>query len=330
MIMKTKLLQKLLLFMPLGMIFFLIIALSNSTNAFAYSPSYESGVKGLWNLDETTDGTCTGGGDACDISGNLYNATLHGTAPIVAVTNGYGRDFNGADGTYLDIGDAADFNVSTFTMEAIVKKEGTCGGSYCTILSKGSSNYKGFAFGITSGKLLDVRINDQGSDGLQYLRGTTVLNDNQWYYVAAVVDSIAKTMKLYINGVQEATGSFTEDISASTASVKIGNANDTNNMGFNGVMDLVRFSNVARSSSYIQSVYTAYQANVNPVVNNGNDDTTTDNSTLPQTGIFETIFFKLSVGLLVLTLGVLVYNEDTIRVKIFSVKKDKLEKKFKS
>jgi len=210
-----------------------------------------------WNMNETTSGTCSGGGDICDQSGNGYNATISGGVTSVASIDAYGRSFDGATGTLASVGDVSAFETNSFTIEAWVKKAGTCNAFYyCTILSKGSSGYEGWNFGLFgSSPVLDIRLNDKGPDNLQLLDGTTVLSDNTWYYVAVVVDGVNKNMKLYLNGQLEASGQYSAAITYSSASVKIGNSNTNSDLGFNGVLDDVRFSNVAKSQSYIQNQY---------------------------------------------------------------------------
>lgn len=231
--------------------------ITSRTNYFT-----DSGLKittpnlvGSWNMNESGNGTCPGGGDICDKSGNNFNATISGTATSVSGHKLLGRDFDGVTGTYASLGDLAEFEVQSFTIEAYVKKEGTCGAyNYCTIMSKGGSGFKGFGFAIYGGKL-HLRINDLGSSTDQYLTGSTTLSDNTWYYVAASVDGYSKRINLYINGNLEATGTFTETISYDTENVKFGNSNNKNDLSMNGVLDGIRFWNVVKSSDYIREAY---------------------------------------------------------------------------
>ena len=220
----------------------------------------DPGVLGSWSFDETTNGTCSGGGDICDNSGNNYNATIAGTVTSTAGIDNYARDFNGATGTHASLGDLSAFEVQTFTIEGWIRKEGTCGAfNYCTIFSKGGSGFKGYTFGLTgSSPVLDIRLDDQGSDGLQVIHGTTVLSNNTWYYVAVVVDGVNKSMKLYLNGNLEASGQYSDTISYSTEVVKIGNGNNNDDLPFYGSLDDIRFSTRAKSQSEIQNSYNKY------------------------------------------------------------------------
>lgn len=231
--------------------------ITSRTNYFT-----DSGLKittpnlvGSWNMNESGNGTCSGGGDICDQSENGFSATISGTASSVSGYEMLGRDFDGVTGTYASLGDLSGFEVQSFTIEAYVKKEGTCGDyNYCTIMSKGGSGFKGFGFAIYGGKL-HLRINDLGPSTDQYLTGSTTLSDNTWYYVAASVDGERKIINLYINGNLEATGTFTETISYDTESVKLGNSNNGNDLSMNGVLDGIKFWNVVKSSGYIRDSY---------------------------------------------------------------------------
>lgn len=224
----------------------------------------DSSTIGDWSFDETTTGTCTGGGDICDRSGNNNNATIAGTVTSVAGIDNYARDFNGATGTHASLGDLSAFEVQTFTIEGWIRKEGTCGAfNYCTIFSKGGSGFKGYTFGLTgSSPVLDIRLDDQGADGLQVIHGTTVLSNNTWYYVAVVVDGVNKSMKLYLNGNLEASGQYSDTLSYGTEVVKIGNGNTNDDLPFNGSIDDIKFSTRAKSQVEIQSAYNRYSFGV--------------------------------------------------------------------
>jgi hypothetical protein len=63
--------------------------------------------------------------------------------------------------------------------------------------------------GTTSEGLLDLGWRESANEptGTQYrLTGTTKLNLNQWYHIAATFDSDNNAQRLYLNGALEATG----------------------------------------------------------------------------------------------------------------------------
>lgn len=224
------------------------------------------GTNIVWNFNEAADASCTGGKDVCDSGTNTVTKTvgghdgkINGGATIVSALNGNGRSFDGKTGTYIDVGDNTNFELQSFTIGALIKKTGTCGTyNYCTILSKGSDSKIGFIFGITgTTPVLNLKLNDGGADGKQLLNGKTTIANDQWYYVTAVVDGSKKTISLYINGQLDASSTYSEGIAYAGESLKIGNGNSKNDLGFNGIIDYMKLT---ESMDTAEKVLTEYKA----------------------------------------------------------------------
>ncbi len=210
----------------------------------------DDNVVGYWKLNESSGS----GSYIKDISGNGYDGTPTNTTYTDGKFRG-GRQFV-TTVNKITIGDIATFEVPIFAIEAYIKKEGSCNYNHCTIVSKGSTGFEGFNFGVVgSTPVLQVRINDGGSGATQVLNGSTTISNDTWYHVAAVVDTTSDVVYLYLDGKLDGTDSFTEAISYGAADVKIGNANDTDDLGFNGVVDEVRFSRVERTPEEISDSY---------------------------------------------------------------------------
>ena len=213
----------------------------------------DSNVVGYWKLNETSGS----GAYILDSSGNGYNGTPTNTTYTDGKFRG-GRKFV-TTVNKITVGDHVAFEEDIFTIDAYINRSGGCNYGYCTIFSKGSSRSEGFSFGVihqSTAPVLHIRINDGGSGNTQHYTGSTVIETGEWYHVAAVVNSTTDTFKLYVNGKLEPTpGSFTETISYGTASVKIGNGNDGDDIGFNGIIDEVRFSNVERTAEEVSNYY---------------------------------------------------------------------------
>lgn len=236
---------------------------SNGNYIWGRADSYPIDEVGLWNFNETTDNSCLDGKDVCDSTGLNHNGELFGIAPIVATPNGYGRDFEGTNGTFVEVDDVGHFEGQQFTVEAYVKKEGVCNVFLaCTILSKGSSSNHGFRFSIWNGRL-EMRVNDV--DELN-ASGSTLLNDDTWYYVSATVDAYNNVIKVYVNGVLDGVTNVTHysphffvDYNSGNK-LEIGNGNSNNDLPFEGVIDGVRYSNVVKDSTYFQMMNTKYSS----------------------------------------------------------------------
>lgn len=210
----------------------------------------DSNTVGYWKLDEASGS----GAYLLDSSGNNYHGTPTSTTFETGKLGG-GRGFS-VTTSKISIGDLAAFEVGTFTIDAYIYKTGNCNYGFCTIFGKGSSGYEGFVFGTIlrgANNVLHVRINDGGSGTTQILDGTTALSNNTWYHVAAVVNSSTHSMKLYLNGNLENSGTFTETIYYGATAVRIGNSNANEDIGFAGVLDEVRFSDIERTPTEISN-----------------------------------------------------------------------------
>ena len=240
------------------------------------------GINAVWNLNETKTASCVDGKDVCDSgiddntgeAGN-YNGTLKGTVTSVASISDYGKNFDGKTGNYVDMGDVNNFELQSFTIGAVFKKTGTCStNNYCTLVSKGASNFTGYIFGVSdSDDLLSIKINDGGTDGKQLLKGKTKITDNTWYYAVVVVDEAGKSIKLYLNGALEASGTFTETIKYGGEHFEIGNGNDKEDLTFNGIIDYAKFTAYLDSATDVSNDYKTLVPTVSDTCGNGTLET---------------------------------------------------------
>ncbi|MEL6251988.1 MAG: HYR domain-containing protein [Bacteroidota bacterium] len=161
--------------------------------------------------------------------------------------------FNSND--WVGVANASDFNVGAstdFTIQGIVQTTFDAPGASRTIFSKmQNGSIQGYQLWAWQGKLL-LEWAKNGSINL--LGGTTTIADGQCHHVAVVVDRSAETVKLYVDGVLDATQNNT-DISSdinNSADVFIGKER-TNNSAFfwRGEIDELAFFTSARSDAEI-------------------------------------------------------------------------------
>jgi len=209
---------------------------------------------GLWHLDESTENTCSGGEDACDLSGNNNHFISNSSTIDTGIINN-GRSLNGTS-DYLYAANSTTLSpyTSDFTVEAWVKP-GTVDGTQHRI-------YEDYG-GAGTGALVLLWINVDNKFGGYYrdaasqsliTSGSTTPVVGQWYHVAMVKQG--KTARLYVNGVLEHTVENTSigsiDVSAGTGP-QIGRYGAGNNYFYHGIVDEIRLSNTARSSEEIKA-----------------------------------------------------------------------------
>lgn len=150
-----------------------------------------SGTVSLWK----------GENNANDSVGSNHG-TLVGNTTYATGTNGNAFSFDGS-GDYVTVTDnsSLDFGTSTdFTLHAWVKFS-VSQPSYAGVIVKAGS-WPGYQMVIVNNKIAF-----ETHDGSNFANGsgTTALNDGVWHHVAMVANRAAQNVKLYVDGVQEAS-----------------------------------------------------------------------------------------------------------------------------
>ena len=139
------------------------------------------------------------------------------------------------------------------TVEAWVRTDANCipgassGGKQQVVVDMGSFS-TGARYTLNLLWANSVRIEVGGSG----LSGTTAINDSLWHHIAAVYDpsSTNKKHRIYIDGVQEASGNLTTTVNTGSGGLVIGRRVDGANP-FEGDIDEVRVWDVALSDADI-------------------------------------------------------------------------------
>jgi hypothetical protein len=160
--------------------------------------------------------------------------TTQGTFSPFSNPDGYWSNFFDGTNDRLTIADNAALRpgTSAFTIEAWVYR--AAAGAAHTIFAKGASTPTGFAFLVTSSDTL--RFTDTSTD----ITSTGTVAANTWVHVAAVREGTSSNqLKLYINGVQDGTGTSSTDFTQ-TEEARIGeNRGATDD--FNGYISNFRY-----------------------------------------------------------------------------------------
>jgi hypothetical protein len=191
------------------------------------------------------------------ISGSLTNGPTFNTA------NGGSIQFDGTN-DYVNLGNDSTLKPARPTVSMWVNMSTS---SYSGVLVDGGyeNSNLGYLVYYNSNNNFQfwVRNNQQGANsntqgiGVRTATSTTAFVTSSWYNITGVYDKT--NVYIYVNGILEQTGSFTNDISYNTAPVWIGNYASLPNFGLilKGNVGNVMLYNRALSASEILQNYEA-------------------------------------------------------------------------
>jgi hypothetical protein len=155
----------------------------------------------------------------------------------------YAGSFNGSN-QYLSAPDNAAFELGSndFTIEAWIY---ITGGTSGTIIGKELNvNDDVFFFSLNASSQVAISLSSNGITYQLSLIGSTALANNTWYHVATTrIGSSTNNVKLYVNGVQDGTGTFSGSVLSSTSALSIGYRTVTAPQYFTGSISNVRLVN---------------------------------------------------------------------------------------
>lgn len=206
----------------------------------------DSNTVGLWHLDEES-GT---GAYIKESGGSSLNGTPTGTTYSTNGKIGSARDF--AAGTdRVTIANSPALNiVNNITIEAWINPDSIDStGSWNRIVEKGENNQYSLSMSSASGYGLIARF-----------YGTSTITTysyvipplGKWSHVAVTYNG--STVKFYLNGFLVSSSANTGAISTTTGDLNIGNWVSATR-GFDGKIDEVRISNIARTADEIREAY---------------------------------------------------------------------------
>lgn len=222
-------------------------------------PSYipTSNLLAYWAFDETAGTTLP------DLSGNNHTGTLQNMNPAtdwVAGKVGNALDFDGTD-DYVSYANDIPFAYDVFTIAGWFYVRGTGGGDdeFPVFMQRDFDTGNGQStVGIVvrnSNKKVHTQIRDDVDAVIQCIGSTTIVWNN-WYHFTVVKTS--SNMKLYINGVQDCSTSFSRwgSFSANIARREIGRHTNSSGTGglANGRIDELRVYNRILTTTEIQAL----------------------------------------------------------------------------
>jgi VCBS repeat-containing protein len=215
------------------------------------------GAASYWRLGETSGTVAT---DAKGVANGTYagGVTLAQTGALSGDTD-KAASFDGVDDT-VTAGDVYDFaGTVAFSVEFWAKKDTNPASVYPLFVNKdsGSSPRNGWnismspdSTGVDAGKIGFERWNAGVGDGPT---STTATQVGVWYYIVATYDGT--TMRIYINGVLEASAASSLSMPGNAAAFSIGKSPTGNQ--FDGTIDDVAVYNAALTAVQIDAHYAA-------------------------------------------------------------------------
>lgn len=166
--------------------------------------------------------------------------------------------FDGDPGDYVDVPDSSSLKISgSMTAEAWVRWDGDAANpSWERIVGKGNAQDRNYGLWLNTGSKTWLFQIYNGSGGTCNVQDSGVA-DSSWHYLAGTFDG--STATLYVDGKSVATAScpnFTPATSSDDLSIGYPVGSGWSGVdAFSGIIDEVRISNTARSSSEIQDSY---------------------------------------------------------------------------
>ena len=213
----------------------------------------DSNTVALWYFDEAS-GTTT--------LDNAEGTATHDLA-LTEDSSGSGSTDDGMFGRalsldgnseYASTADHTDLKPASVTVEAIARTSFVLSGSARNILSKSTTNYKGYTLDFSGG---NVRAYVGDGSAWKFANMTGQPDVDVYHYFALTAD--ASFVRLYIDGVQEAETATSAALSYDTATVEVGRDASGGEV-WPGEIDQARISNVVRSEKEIRETYTGMKS----------------------------------------------------------------------
>jgi len=104
------------------------------------------------------------------------------------------------------------------------------------------------------GKLNDSQLAFYVDDTQNVVADFSLINDGIFHHIVGVADPVSNLLRIYVDGIQRNTASYTGTSLTGTGDFRIGNST-TATQEFDGVIDEARISSTARSTGWISTEY---------------------------------------------------------------------------
>ncbi|MCI0532152.1 MAG: hypothetical protein L0Y74_09425 [candidate division Zixibacteria bacterium] len=206
----------------------------------------DSNTVALWHFNEGTGDT------AYDVSGNESHATIHNAIWVDGMF-GKALDFKPAEMSRVLAPNSSSLQITgPITIEAWVKPRNFGPEALNLIVQKGDGGSGGntYWFAIKSAGKLQIELQGPGSPPYGVLEGTSQVDTGVFQHVAVTWDGTTDTnsLRFYIDGILDTAGTVgCSSLYITNAPLGIGYTPSLEKFFFDGVIDEVRISNIARN-----------------------------------------------------------------------------------
>ncbi len=199
-------------------------------------PASNTGPSLIASLDDSD----ISGSTVIDVTGNGNDGAIIGTLASAVGEYSESRVFPNNESNYVDFGDVLDPGTNDYTISAFFRLYAVDTRRQ-EIVSKGgfSTGEPGWTIDVNQN---EVRLLGSTSSDAFDVKALKTINPNTWYHVAAVINRVTNTARIFVNGTEYSTTAAGTSISgsvSSTQSLLIGR----------GAVSGFRPTNTSRSSS---------------------------------------------------------------------------------
>lgn len=201
---------------------------------FGVAPPVLPAVVGEWRMDELSwNGSA---GEVIDSSVNGLNGVRAGSATPTAAKLCNGATLNGTT-DYVEIADNALLDISDeLTVAAWIKPDAIPGSGLKTIISKDEN----FEFHLTNTAEINWWWNNSAGATRSITTSGASITAGNWYHVAIVYSQTGGSQKIYINGIERASATYSEALRLNNDPLQIGADQGAAGRQFDGQIDEVR------------------------------------------------------------------------------------------
>ena len=193
------------------------------------------------------------GTSATDSTSNANNAVYAGNLPnVVTGKIGNAQSLNGSTGRAEAPNSTSLSLSSTVSINAWVNPTALVNYGRIAAKSTATNASPWTEYGLLFDNASHLRAEIATGTTQHALNGTTAIPTGTWSFASSAYDG--SSLKLYLNGAQQGSLSFTGSIATNTMPLSIGRSGYSADY-FNGILDEIWVSNVARSADWFATLY---------------------------------------------------------------------------